>query len=144
MLNTPIMTTLETELEKCAQFLQKLDPHSFSLEEAFGAIERLIDSLESHAKAPGLSSSIDLVRKKLTPLGEKFVSATGMQEEELLDLFDNPKPFPKDKWELAHAIQKHLLSVAKSLALHLSEPSSFPPESKKHPHPPARSNWMRT
>lgn len=153
MLNKINMTTLEVELEKCTQFLQNLDPQSFSLEEALGSIERLIDSLERYihdhkAQTPReLTEKISLVGQRLTLLGERFVNATGMHEEELLALFDSPKPFSKDKWELAHATEQHLLRVAKSIVSHIGEP---PPESHahkdhpKHLHQPPRSKWMKS
>ncbi len=150
MLNEINMTTLEVELEKCTQFLQKTNPHSFSFEEALGSIERLIDSLERYiqdhkTQTPReLTEKISLVGQKLSALGEPFVSATGMHEEELLALFDSPKPFPKDKWELAHATEQHLLRVAKSIVTHISEPSESHKDTKKHPHHSPRSKWMKS
>ncbi len=151
MLNAHIMTTLEVELEKCTQFLQNLDPKSFSLEEALGSIERLIDSLERYIQdhkmqtPRELTEKISLVGQKLSLLGEPFVSAAGMQEEELLALFDSPKAFPKDKWELAHETERHLLRVAKSIAAHIAEPAPEPhKDTKKHLHHPPRSKWMKS
>ena len=147
------MTTLEVELEKCTQFLQKIDPHSFSLEEALGSIERLIDSLERYiqdhkTKSPReLIEKISLVGQKLSALGEPFVNATGMHEEEILALFDSPKPFPKDKWELAHETERHLLRVAKSIVSHVGELPPEPHLQKDHPkhlHQPPRSKWMKS
>ncbi|MBS0614980.1 MAG: hypothetical protein JSR58_00320 [Verrucomicrobia bacterium] len=139
------MTTLETELEKCTQILQNLDLSSFLLEEALKAFEHLIDSLERHGKEPHIIEKMALIGKRMTLLGERFVSASGMQEEELLALFDNPKPFPKEKWDLAHETEQHLLRVVKNIAIHIGETPSTPHhEGKKHLHQPPRSKWMKS
>lgn len=154
------MHDIEPDLQKLIEALQKTDPAELRFDESFLHLTRFFERLlyASQTAAPEQqqewTATIMEIAQQLQGTLKKFVEATGLSEEELLQYADQSENFNKEKWAQYQEARKQIAEMSKKIALSLKvvaqpqlkqepEESAKPAEKKKTPHP-KRSDWMKS
>lgn len=87
---------------------------------------------------------------KMLAESQKIAQRSGLTEEQLLQLSENPNNFSQEQWQLLQETKKNLSTVSKEIAKNVSsskkESKESPSSDKEGPKKPrrGRSNWMRS